>query len=160
MKKALVVYDSMYGNTEKVARAIASAIASEFTVEAKRVTEVAPDGLAAVDLLIVGSPTQGFRPTKAVTDLLKRAGARGLKGVKAAAFDTRIQAAKLDSRALRVLINAGGYAAPRIGGGLTKSGCILVLPPEGFYVEDTEGPLMPGELERAAAWAKSLLRAG
>lgn len=60
MKKALVIYDSVYGNREKVAHAIAGALASEATVVARRVGEVAPDAVGPVDLLIIGSPTQGF----------------------------------------------------------------------------------------------------
>ena len=158
--KALVIYDSLYGNTEKVARAVAGALASAATVEVRRVGEVAPDTLGPVDLLIIGSPTQGFRPTKGVTDFLKRLSAGSLSGLRAVAFDTRFEAAKMQSGALRLLIKTGGYAAPRIGEGLKKAGGTLVLPPEGFYVDDKEGPLKAGELDRAAAWAKGLLQAG
>jgi flavodoxin len=160
MKKILVVYDSMHGNTEKVAHAIAGALAPEAAVEVRRAGEVASEALGAVDLLIIGSPTQGFRPTRPMIDLLKRVSTGGLKGVKAAAFDTRFEAGKMDSGALRLLIKTGGYAAPRIGAALRKAGGIIVLPPEGFFVEDTEGPLKGGELDRAAAWAKSVLQAG
>jgi flavodoxin len=159
MKKSLVIYDSMYGNTEKVARAIAVALASETSVETRSVGEVALEDLGRVDLLLVGSPTQGFRPTKAMMDLLRRISTRGLKETKAAAFDTRFEAGKLASAPLRLLIKTGGYAAPRIGASLKKAGGVLVLPPEGFYVEDKEGPLKAGELDRASAWAKSVLQA-
>jgi flavodoxin I len=159
MMKVLVIYDSMYGNTEKVAQAIAGALAPEAIVEAKRVSEVSPEAPGSFDLLVVGSPTQGFRPTKTVMDFLKRLGTRGLTGVKAAAFDTRFDAAKLESGALRLLVRTGGYAAPRMAKGLTKAGGTLVLRPEGFYVEDTEGPLRVGELDRAAEWARSVLQA-
>jgi flavodoxin len=157
--KALVVYDSMYGNTEKIARAIADALASEAAAEARRVGDVDPAALRAADLLVVGSPTQGFRPTNPIAELLKAAGP-GLRGVRATAFDTRFEAAALKSGALRLLIKVGGYAAPRIGDALRKAGAALILPPMGFFVEDKEGPLKAGELERAGAWAKSALRAG
>jgi flavodoxin len=160
VKNVLVVYDSTYGNTEKVAQAIAGAIASEATVEAKRVGEVALDAMGALDLLVVGSPTQGFRPTKAVMEFLKRLRSVGLKGMTVAAFDTRFDAAKLQSGALRLLVKTGGYAAPRINSDLQKAGGAPVVPPEGFFVEDTEGPIRPGELERAATWARSVLHAG
>jgi hypothetical protein len=49
-----------------------------------------------------------------------------------------------------------GYAAPRIAGGLQAKGGRLAAPPEGFFVQEKEGPLKQGELERAASWAKSL----
>jgi len=159
MTKTLVIYDSAYGNTEKIAQAIAGAIGGEGKAALRRAGDVTPDNLAGVSLLVVGSPTQGFRPLKPVADLLKMMRAKGLRGVKAAAFDTRLEVARLDSAPLRLLVKTGGYAAPRIGSGLAKAGAMLVLPPEGFLVEDTEGPLKAGELERAAAWAKSVLEA-
>jgi hypothetical protein len=52
----------------------------------------------------------------------------------------------------------GGYAAPRIARALEKKGGNLAAPPEGFFVEDKEGPLKAGELERAAGWAKELAK--
>jgi hypothetical protein len=74
-----------------------------------------------------------------------------------AAFDTRFKADELDSAGLRVLVKTGGYAAKRIATQLKKAGGKLIAQPEGFYVEDIEGPLKPGELERAADWARQLL---
>jgi flavodoxin I len=160
MTKVLVVYDSMYGNTEKVAQAIAGALAPDAVVEVKRVGDLSPEALQSVDLLVLGSPTQGFRPTKPVGGWMTSVGAAGLKGVRAAAFDTRLDMAKFKSAVLRWFLNAGGYAAPRIAKDLKNAGAVLIVRPEGFLVEDTEGPLKVGELERSAAWAKSLLRAG
>jgi hypothetical protein len=58
---------------------------------------------------------------------------------------------------MRLLVKTGGYAASRIADRLKKAGGNLIVPPEGFYVEDTEGPLKAGELERAASWATSLM---
>ena len=73
--KALIIYDSAYGNTEQVAQAIGAAIggalASPEDVETRRVGDVRPDQLSGVELLVVGSPTQRFRPTEPVTDFLK-----------------------------------------------------------------------------------------
>ncbi len=60
--KALIVYDSLYGNTEKIARAIAAAITPSSDVKVLRVSEVAPSELGSIDLLIVGSPAQNTRP--------------------------------------------------------------------------------------------------
>ena len=47
----------------------------------------------------------------------------------------------------------------RITSQLVKAGASLVVPPEGFYVQDTEGPLKNGELERASDWAGQILAA-
>jgi hypothetical protein len=55
------------------------------------------------------------------------------------------------------VVKTGGYAAKRIANQLKRAGGSLIAPPEGFYVEDTEGPLKDGELERAANWAEGLL---
>jgi hypothetical protein len=57
------------------------------------------------------------------------------------------------------LFGSKAYAARRIADGLKKKGGELVVPPEGFYVEGTEGPLTEGELERAAYWAEQIIAA-
>jgi flavodoxin I len=145
--KALVVYDSVYGNTEKIARAIGEAIAPSGEVKVLRAGEANPSELASIDLLIVGSPTHGGRPTPAVQDLLNKATQPSLKGIKVAAFDTRSQAK---------LAKVFGNAAGRIAGQLTKKGGVLIGPAEGFIVAGTKGPLKEGEPERAAAWAKRI----
>ena len=157
--KALVIYDSVFGNTEKVAQAIANSLGSQASVELLRANEVGAAQLAGLDLLLVGSPTRGFRPTEAVSKFLKGIRSKALGGAKVAAFDTRFKADELDSAGLRFLVKTGGYAAKRIATELKKAGGDVVVPPEGFYVEDTEGPLKAGELERAAQWATSILGA-
>ncbi len=150
--KALVIYDSAYGNTEKVAQAMAEAIGCA----AHRVTEVQPAQLTGLDALIVGSPTQKFQPLKPVKDFLKAIPSGKLNGVRVAAFDTRITLEDVNSAVLNFFVKLFGYAAEPIGKRLTKKGGDLVMPPEGFYVEGTEGPLKEGELERAKAWAKRI----
>ena len=86
--KALVVYDSVYGNTEKIAKSIGDAITGDTKV--LRAGEVNLSELESVDLLIVGAPTQGGRPTPPVQEFLKTMTESSIKGVKIAAFDTRI----------------------------------------------------------------------
>ena len=78
--KALVVYDSVYGNTESIAKAIETGIASETQVA--KVNQVDPAGIGHVDLLVVGSPTLGGRPTEAIQSLLSRLPDASVKGVK------------------------------------------------------------------------------
>ena len=144
--KALIVYDSVYGNTEKIARAIAEAITPSGEVKILRAGEANLSELASIDLLIVGSPTHGGRPTPAVQDFLNKV--PKLQGINVAAFDTRIQTK---------LVRVFGYAAGRIANNLKKRGSILIASPEGFFVTGGRGPLKEGELERAAAWAKGIL---
>jgi Flavodoxins len=110
--KALVAYDSVFGNTERIALAIGGALASSgagttgrgWDVETLRVGDVKPERLNGLELLIVGSPTRAFRPTKTVTDFLNGIPSNSLKGVKVAAFDTRISTADVRSRFLKVIV--------------------------------------------------------
>lgn len=136
--KALVIYDSTFGNTEKVAQAIGEAIEGRV----RPVDDVSVAELEGFDLLIVGLPTQDGFPTEGIDGLAKTALA--FEGVDVAAFDTRTK---------RTIF---GYAAPRIARHLESNGGILVAPPEGFFVLGKRGPLKDGELERAAQWAKDV----
>jgi flavodoxin I len=155
--KALVIYDSFFGNTEKVALAIDGAINSSMEVDVCRVSEVKLEQLKGLNLLVVGSPTRAFSPSPGTKGLLKRIPAEGLQGVKAAAFDTRISEDDANPRFLRFLMKLFGYAAEPISKKLGKKGAEIVIAPEGFCVKDTEGPLKEDELERAAAWAKQII---
>lgn len=145
---ALIVYDSVYGNTEKIARAIAAALTPSGEVKVLRPGELNPSELQAVDLLIVGSPTQGGRPTPAIQDFLNKVSEPAIKGINVAAFDTRFSTK---------LVGIFGYAAGKIAESLKRKGGTLILPPEPFFVKGKEGPLKEGELERATGWAKRLL---
>lgn len=156
--KALIIYDSYFGNTEQIAKAIGSTLNLQGSTEVVRIGELKPGQIKGTDLLIVGSPTRAFKPTDAIRVFLKNVSAEDLKGVKVAAFDTRISVEDTKSSVLRVFVKIFGYAAKPIADGLKQKGGNLTLPPEGFIVKDTEGPLKEGELERAADWAKSALR--
>ena len=144
--KTLVVYDSVHGNTEKIAQAIGEAIPGE--VEVLRVGQVKPGDCETVDLVIIGSPTHGGRPTEAMQDLLNKVPASALQGTDVATFDTRTPPT--------ILSRIFGYAAPRIADRLEKKGGTLLVPPEDFFVQGIKGPLNEGELERAAGWAREL----
>jgi flavodoxin I len=119
-----------------------------------------PEQVSGLSLLIVGSPTQKFSPTAPTTRLLKSIPAGGLKGVKVAAFDTRITEAEVERvKILSFFVKIFGYAAEPIASKLEKKGGTQVAAPTGFYVGGTEGPLLDGELDRAAAWAKEIAAA-
>lgn len=157
--KALVLYDSQFGNTEQIAQAIAEALRARAETTVLRATQAAAGMLSGYDLLVVGSPTQRFHATETLSGLLE---GLSLPNVRAAAFDTRFDMKEVDSRVLRMAVKVAGdsaWAAPRIAAQLEKSGATVVVPPEGFIVTDTEGPLRPGEMERAAAWAAQILAA-
>ena len=156
--KTLIIYDSFFGNTEQIARAIGNALGSQKDVEILRIIDVKLEQLKGLKLLIVGSPTRAFRPTEKITSFLKKIPMNGLKGIKVAAFDTRISTSDIKSSALRFLVNIGGYAAKPIAVKLTKKGGELIIPSEGFFVKGKEGPLKESELERASDWAKQIIK--
>ena len=154
--KVLVVYDSFFGNTEQIARAVGRALEAQGEVETVKIGEVMPEQIQGTDLLIVGSPTRAFQPTQPIKTFLKTMPPNLLKGVKVAAFDTRISVEDTNSGFLKFMVKIFGYAAKPIADLLKKKGGSLVQPPEGFYVKDSEGPLKEGELDRAALWARSM----
>ena len=132
-------------------------MAEALDAQALRVGDVQAVHLTGLDTLIVGSPTRAFSPTPAIKKWLRSLATNSLKGVKVAAFDTRVDVHEVDSKVLTGFVKVFGYAAKPMGDLLVKRGGDLRLPPEGFVVNDSEGPLRDGELERAAAWAKQLL---
>lgn len=152
--KTLVIYDSIFGNTQKIAEAAAQALGDG--ARCVRVSELQPADLDGVQLLVAGSPTRGFRPTPALTQYLAGLPAGKLQGVRAAAFDTRIPMDGSQPGFLRVMVRLFGYAAAPIAKALAQKGALPAAPPEGFIVMGTEGPLKEGELDRAAAWARAL----
>lgn len=156
--KALVVYDSKFGNTERIARAIGDGLGDAYQVEVRHVGQVTAADVTGLDALVVGSPTQGFNATEVMRGFLSTIPDAGLRGVRVAAFDTRIAIKDVKSGvarlALRVFMHR--YAAKPIADALEAKGGALALVAEGFYVSDTEGPLRAGELERATAWGRSI----
>ena len=150
--KCLIVYDSFFGNTARIAKAIRGSLGSKVNVKMCRVIDAAPKQLTGLGLLIVGSPTRQFRPTKAINEFLDKLPSNSLKNVRVLAFDTRISAADTNSRMFNVSVKLFGYAAKPIAEKLKKKGGNLLIPPEGFFVIDSEGPLKDGELERAVDW--------
>jgi flavodoxin len=147
----LVTYDSVYGNTEIVARAIAAALPGE--VEVQRVTQVQVGVLGTIDLLVLGSPTHGAMPTEATQALVNKIGPPRHEGARVATFDTRLTWPFLE--------RWGGFAAPKMAEALEGKGWTIAGEPGGFFVRGLKkGPLKKGEVERASAWAKSLVGNG
>ena len=151
--KALVIYDSAYGNTARIAEAIAEGFRPE--VQLRSADAVRPAEIEAAEVIVVGSPTQGGRPTAKVKQMLDGLQAGALGGKRIAAFDTRIDPAR-SGLPLRLLLNLIGFAAPKIAAALRSKGGHPAAPPEGFIVEGREGPLRAGEIDRARAWASRL----
>lgn len=144
--KTLVVYDSLYGHTEKIAQTVGEALPGE--VEVVKAGNANPSELGTYDLLVVGAPTHGANPSEDMQAFLDQIQPGALAGVNVAGFDTR-----MTNRLIRLF----GVAAPKIAKALQSKGGTLVGPPGDFWVTGGKGPLREGELERAAAWAKGLV---
>jgi flavodoxin len=154
--KVLLVYDSVYGNTERIAQAIGNVLGARNEIHVRRVGDVKPTDLANLDLLIVGSPTQRFRATPAIKKFIDGIRKRELNGVRVTTFDTRLGMEDMPSPILPTFVRIFGYAAKPMADSLVDKGGKLIASPEGFLVEGMEGPLKDGELERAARWAEQL----
>lgn len=152
--KSLILYDSLYGNTQKVAEAIAAALNSKGSVTSLKVSDFKTESLKQVGLLIIGTPVHGGQPSQPTQAFLASLSPNSLTGIKVAAFDTRFDIEK-QNMALRLLMKTIGYAAPRLLHSLSQKGGQPLLA-EGFIVNGKEGPLAKNELDRATAWAKQL----
>ena len=154
---SLVVFESFFGNTEMVARAVAEALQAGGEARALRVSEIEKHHLDGVGLLVVGSATRAFSPSPGTQAWLKTLPPGKLAGVRVAAFDTRVDPAAVDNRLVRWMMQRFGYAAEPIEKALVRGGGEKAGPAAGFIVEDKEGPLREGETDRARAWARGLV---
>lgn len=154
MMNVLIVYDSVFGNTEALAKAMALALGAN--ARAVRVGVCEKSMVDGAGLVVVGSPTRAFSATPALKAWLKALPPGSLSGKAAAAFDTRVDTAKVKSAFLTFMVRLFGYAAEPLSKRLAAKGASVAAKPEGFFVEGTEGPLSPGESDRAAAWIKGI----
>lgn len=162
--RALVVYESMFGNTQMIAESVAQGLAQHMSVDAVEVGAAPATVGSDVGLLVVGGPTHAFGLSRASTRADASAKSprplisRGIgirewiaavetasAGAAAAAFDTRIDKPRVPGSAAR-------GAAKR----LRQLGFRLACPAKSFFVTDTAGPLVPGEVERARDWGDKL----
>jgi hypothetical protein len=167
--RALVVYESMFGNTKAVAEVVALALSRDFEVDLTECGSAPcplPDDVA---LLVVGAPTHAFSLSRANTrgsarqqaPATARPSESGLRdwlgclqhngrasrpaGLVAAAFDTKVAHPRLPG-------SAAGAAAKK----LHHLGVDVVVAPKTFYVEGTQGPLVDGEGDAALEWGRAL----
>jgi len=165
----VVVYESMFGNTEQVAQHIADAVrATDATATVVEVSRAEPGQLHGADLLVVGAPTHAFSLSRPNTreDAVRQGAdpARTMLGVREwlATLETAFPAAAdrprvavFDTRAEKVR-RLPGSAAKRAAKVLRARGFQVVDRPTSFYVEDVKGPLAAEEIERAQEWAARL----
>ncbi|HBB64516.1 MAG: flavodoxin [candidate division WS6 bacterium GW2011_GWC1_33_20] len=152
----LVLFDSQFGNTQKIAKAISESFPSTHKVKLLNINEMTNKELKDTNLLVVGSPTHGGRATEELQAFFNQLPQNSLKDIKLASFDTRFKEQDLNF-ALKVIIKIFGFAAPRINKTLESKGAKSIIEPEGFIVKESEGPLADGEIERTKEWVKQIL---
>jgi hypothetical protein len=154
---ALVVYESAWGNTREVAEAVAEGLGLGATTVA--VADAPPLETVDVELLVVGGPTHAFGMSREGTraDAHQRGGASLTTGIREwmdAASSVALRVATFDTHTRHP--NLPGTASKGAAKKLTSLGCDLVAPPEKFWVNGYEGPLLDGEADRARAWGAQL----
>jgi Flavodoxin domain len=160
--RALVVYESWFGNTRQVAERIASALAEEGEVELVSVDDPVPS-FQHVDLVVLGAPTHvhGLSGDRSRRGAIEQRGEAGEIGIGARGWIDRLplagatRVAVFDTRARKPAWLVGS-AAHGMAARLRKRGYRLALEPESFFVRGTPGPLEEGELERAGEWGRKL----
>ena len=143
--KALIIYDSQYGNTEKIAKAIGAGF--EGDIKVVKVGDVKPEDIAWARIVIIGSPTQGGRQTPAIKTFVENLPADTFTGKRLAAFDTRMKS---------FWVKMFGWAADKIESSLKGKGGNITAQPQGFFVKSAKGPVLEGEEARATIWAKAI----
>ena len=145
--RSLVVYDSKFGNTKKLADAIGAKLQPHGSTLVVSVDSATPQEVGAADLLVIGGPTQAHGMSPPMRRFMTAFTRGSAGGAVAAAFDTRFHGAAILT----------GSAARSIGGKLRGAGVRLVAEPESFFVRGSGEPvLVEGELARAEAWAGAL----
>lgn len=138
--KSLIVYDSAFGNTKLVAERIAEVLSSKL-VNVKDFKEL---DLKDIDLILVGSPINGWRPLPSIVSFLESLKPGKLNGLKATSFDTRV----------KLFIH--GDAKDKIAKSLKQTGAEIITEPQAFYVKGSNGPLLESEIEKAKDWANEI----
>ncbi len=161
--RALIVYESLFENTEELAEAIYDSLRTTMLVTMARADHAPPVLPGNLDLLLVGAPTHAFglsRRSARVSqsaqgsvvmpvELGMRDWLRQLRSphgaVVAATFDTKVVRSHLPGSAARSAAKA-----------LNRRGYLLAADPAHFFLERAVGPFLPGELDRAITWAEEL----
>lgn len=150
--KCLVVYESIFGNTKKVAEMICETVGEECSI--KHVDNIEIDEV--FDLIFIGSPTRAFKPTKNIVGFVKRL-PLFQNAKKVALFDTRFDINKHDSKLLKYMVRKFGYSNDTLTKLCNKDGIIVIGEPGEFFVDDTEGPLGEEEFLKITKWTNDIM---
>ena len=153
--KTLIVYFSKFGNTRKLAEAMAETLSPAGEARIVSIDRLAASDFDAANLVVMGSPTHAFTLPEAIRSVLNAQPLSILTGKSVAAFDTTVKLWPL--RYLR--------ASPKLLAHLIRLGGTPIAKPQTFFVQ-TKNPqktgeidlLGNGEIDRARQWANTILR--
>jgi len=140
--RALVIYDTIHGNTGQIANAIAEGLGGE--VEVRRMADADADDLRSAEIVVAGCPTHAWNISPSAKDLLARLKGMAFGAKPAATFDTKFRG------------RLAGSAARRLARALERLGFHIIVEAESFFVAGMRGPLREGELERAREFGERL----
>ena len=146
---AIVVCFSKFGNTRRVAEAIAETLRTAGPVRVVDTDQLMAADITGADLVVMGTPTHVMNLPKAVLPVLDSLPRRSLKTIPVAAFDT--------SYPMSWFLNQF-TASKRLNRRLRRLGGRPIVPPATFLVVERQGPLREGEIERAVSWAETILK--
>jgi len=146
--KSIVIYFSKFGNTQLLAETIVAELTAAGPVRTIFSDDLLAADLESADLVIMGTPTHNMNLPKTVRPVLARLPKRCLRGKRVATFDTSYE--------MSWFLNHF-TASKRLDKKQRRLGGKRVVRPEIFLVTGREGPLFEGELDRARAWAGSIL---
>ena len=162
VRRALVVFESMFGHTRKVAEAVAAGLGECMEVRLRDVAHATHADVDGAELVILGAPTHAFSLSRPSTraDAHRRGAPEGSADLvmrewlsalpenavgRVAVFDTRVSRVR----------SLPGSAARKMANALRRDGAV-VADRRSFFVEDVAGPLLPDELSQARCWGRSL----
>ncbi|MFX0054764.1 MAG: flavodoxin family protein [Promethearchaeota archaeon] len=148
MSKTIIIYESIYGNTKKVADAIAEGIRESGQIDciiAKTGEVHHTDDLAKYDAVIFGSPNHNQEPSRNMLKFIERVGIVDLDTKMGAAFDTYTGGNK-------------GIAVRKMEQAIRQKIACITFVIDGFSakVEGRKGPLAEGEIDRAIEFGKQV----
>lgn len=138
MKRALVLFHSLFGNTKAVAQSLAKGLQETgLEVDCQSIDEVDINTIPNYDLIAIGSPTHMIRPSKQMKEFLERLRILNLSGLVGFSFDTRNES-RMNRRSFSVLENS---AARSIEKALKRVKVRIIKPRVSAIVQGREGPL-------------------
>lgn len=154
--KVLIVYDSAYSHTMKIAQAIALGFIHEKNVSVKHIEAINSSALRDVETLIIGSSSNSSRPSKNMMKFLESIPKKGLESIAIAAFETKLKPGGIRISFPRLRSDRAHKISKFIDKIMLKKGGIQVLPPEAFFIRGRRGMVEREELVRARDWGREI----